>query len=164
MNTSMKSRLYAALTVTLIVAGVSQTASAQERRTTIITTTPLVALSTTTGVVMTVMDSTTSTTSSTRDILFGSVEHTTSYLANNCAEVDQSLALGSGGALEDLAQMANIEQRDRGAFYELLHAHRVELSSLLNAPDFNARHAVAMTRLISEAMQRHERLAAYVPG
>lgn len=162
MSTSMTSRLYFALTVALFLACVGQTASAQDRRTTIITTTPLVALTTTTGVVITVMDSTTSTTSSTRDILFGSVDHTTSYLANNSAAVDQAMALGSGAALEDLAQMAHIDQRDRVAFYEVVHAHRTALSELLNAPDFGQEQAIAMTQIITEAMARHEQLASYV--
>lgn len=164
MNTSRMSRLYCALVMALIVVSVSGTASAQERRTTIITTTPLVALSTTTGVVMTVMDSTTSTTSSTRDILFGSVDHTTSYLANNSAALDQAMALGSGAALDDLAQMARIERGDRDAFNALMHTHREALSELLNASDFGEAQAMAMTRLITEAMARDERLSGYVQG
>ena len=125
---------------------------------------PLVALTTTTGVVITVMDSTTSSTSSTRDILFGSVDHTTSYLANNSAAVDHGLAMGSGAALEDLAQMANIEERDQLAFYELLHAHREALSTLLNSDGFGQAQALAMTRIIADAMAQDERLSRYISG
>lgn len=165
--TSLKShplrRLGASLcTLLLGITLIAPQASAEER-TTVIIFTPALTTTTTTGVVLTVIDSTTSSTSSTRDILFGSKLATTAYMAQNSTALKQSISLGDGESLNDLAHMARIAPHDVDTFKATLRTHRKPLVELLSAPDFGETQAMAMTHIIVEAMRENVTLEQYIP-
>lgn len=138
-------------------------ASAQDdRQVTVITTLPVFGLTTTTGVVMTVVDSTTSSTSTTRDILFGSTQHTTSYMANNANALTQDIVVGDGSSLKDLAQMAQIKAEDQGAFFAVLNNHSEDIIDLLADDNFGEQQALEITNIITDAMRENDQLKHYI--
>ncbi len=136
-----------------------------EEQTTVIIFTPALFTTTTTGVVaLMVMDPTmTSTSSTTHDLLFGSRESTTTYMAENCTSLEQAITLGDGEALDDLAQMARIAPEDVPAFKAVIQNERAPIIELLSSQNFGEAQAVAIVDIIARAMSAHDQLAVYVP-
>lgn len=154
------------MSASMVMAGAAMVPAQAYAEDVVIIFTPGLTTTTTTGVVITVSDGILSTTSSTSDTLFGSQAQLQLYLDENAVALSQSIAMGAGTAVTDLAHVAGVSPQDQAAFGRLLQQQRAALLPLLGPADgeVTAQAARDFEALVVAALRADATLSKYAPS